>query len=341
MNRLHRINRKDVVKVFKKEKLLFIFISLLLVTQTVKLPSIEAANWPEIENSIVNNEVDESQNEDDNKIVDRYDYQAMENLGVNSHDLITVDTLETAIYKLMGEYGLSEYQVGIAYTNLENGEEVYINAEEQMIVASLYKVPMVAMFIDLIDQGILSWDSQLPYYEQYYQDGAGEITANPKKDYYSLEELAYQAIVYSDNTASFILYYYYINNFGSFRTALLDFVEYYDVPGFYYEDNYGSAYMMNLALIKIANDPKYLPLTNLMAQTDPKQLFSLFVNNMSTKYGQYENMLNDSGIFYNNNDQAVYTLIAMTRDAGYPDLFLAELNLLVNEWTFDTLVGQQ
>ena len=50
----------------------------------------------------------------------------------------------------------------------------------------MYKVPMVAMFIDLINQGYLTWDSELPYSEEYYQDGAGEITANPKQAYYRL-----------------------------------------------------------------------------------------------------------------------------------------------------------
>lgn len=314
----------------------------LFVFNQSPLVNVSANNWPEIAEKIVSssdkseNKTDETKTEsaakNSNATLERYDTQAMANLGVEAPNLDHYDSLSEAIYDLIDEYDLDYSQVAVAYTNLQTGENLYINEDEQMIVASLYKVPMVAMYIDLIDAGYLSWDSQLPYYDEYYQDGAGDITAGEKRDYYSLEELAYQAIVYSDNTASFILYYYYLNNYGNFRTALLDFVEYYDVDDIYYYDNYGSAYMMNEALVKIANDPKYEPLTDLMMQSYPKQLFSLFVNNMATKYGQYEGMLNDSGIYYGDGEP-VYTLVVMTRDSDYPEIFLGELNLIVNQWS--------
>lgn len=260
-----------------------------------------------------------------------YDYEAMENLGVESQDATKYDSLEEIVYELLADYGLDASQIGFAYTNLETGEELFINEDEQMIVASMYKVPMVAMYIDLIDQGYLSWDSQLTYSDKYYQDGAGDITANPKQAYYSLDDLAYQAIVYSDNTASLILYYYYVNNFGSFRNALLEFVDYYEVPEIFYYDNYGSAYIMNLSLQKVALDPSYQTVVDLMKETYPKQFFSLYVNNMATKYGRYENMLNDSGIYYEG-DEPIYTLLIMVRDNLDSELFISELNLRVNEW---------
>lgn len=260
-----------------------------------------------------------------------YDYTAMDNLNVEPLDVSPYQSLEDIIYDLLVEYDIDESQIGFAYTNLTTGEEVFINEDEQMIVASLYKVPLVAMYIDLIDQGILSWDSELPYKEEYFQEGAGDITANPDQDYYHLDELAYQAIVYSDNTASMILYYYYVNQFGSFREGLLDFVGYYDVPEIYYYDNYGSAYMMNLSLQKIATDATYDELVNMMMQTSPKQFFSLYVNSIATKYGRYENMLNDSGIFYLD-DQAMYTIIVLVKDEEAAELFISELGLRVNEW---------
>ena len=260
-----------------------------------------------------------------------YDYAAMDNLNVDPLDVNQYESLDDIIYDLLVEYGIAEDQIGFAYTDLITGEEVFINEDEQMIVASLYKVPMVAMYIDLIDQGILSWDSELPYIEEYFQDGAGDITANPDQDYYSLDELAYQAIVYSDNTASMILYYYYVNNFGSFREGLLDFVEYYDVPEIYYYDNCGSAYLMNRSLQKISTNSAYDELVNMMMQTTPKQFFSLYVNSIATKYGRYENMLNDSGIFYLDG-QPMYTVILMVKDEEGAELFISELGLRVNEW---------
>ena len=53
---------------------------------------------------------------------------------------------------------------------------------------------------------------------------------------------------------------------------------------------------------------------------------------MATKYGRYENMLNDSGIFYQD-DEPIYSLVVMVSDDLYADMFIAELNLRVNEWT--------
>lgn len=284
----------------------------------------------ELSNSLIRSTQDSSISQDESTS-DIYDYTAMENLNIQPLDVSQYQSLEEIVYELMGQYGLDESQIGFAYTNLESGEEVFINEHEQMIVASMYKVPMVAMYIDLINQGTLTWESELPYIEEYFQDGAGEITANPKQDYYRLDDLAYQAIVYSDNTASMILYYYYVNNFGSFRDGLLNFVDFYEVPEIYYYDNYGSAYIMNLSLQKIALDSTYDTLTDLMMQTSPKQFFSLFVNPIATKYGRYENMLNDSGIFYDS-DQPMYTILVMVRDDEGAELFISELGLRVNEW---------
>ncbi|MBG9978024.1 serine hydrolase [Ruoffia tabacinasalis] len=315
------------MKIKNKLNIILWLMSALLMTQ-ITLPMIQAEE-------AVSSDVSESEateEKDESEESDIYDYEAMENLDMEPLAYSEYESLEDIVYELLAKYGLDASQIGLAYTNLQTDEAYYLNEDEQFIVASMYKVPMVAMFIDLINQGYLTWDSELPYSEEYYQDGAGEITANPKQAYYRLEDLAYQAIVYSDNTASLILYYYYVNNFGSFRTGLLDFVDFYEVPEVYYSDNYGSAYMMNLSLQKIATDDTYVHVRELMMQSSPKQLFSLFVNDMATKYGRYENMLNDSGIFYQD-DEPIYTLVVMVSDDLYADMFIAELNLRVNEWT--------
>lgn len=307
---------------------LIMMIALLIVQTT--LPIINAE---ETSNSVTSeSSQEESMTEETSQETEIYDYQTMENLDMVPLEYSEYESLEEIVYELMAKYSLDVSQVGLAYTNLHTEESFYLNEDEQMIVASMYKVPMVAMFIDLINQGYLTWDSELPYSEEYYQDGAGEITANPKQAYYRLDDLAYQAIVYSDNTASLILYYYYVNNYGSFRTGFQDFVDYYDVPEVYFYDNYGSAHMMNLSLQKIAQDDTYAVVQDLMMETSPKQFFSLFVNDMATKYGRYENMLNDSGIFYQDGEP-IYSLVVMVRDDLYADMFIAELNLRVNEWT--------
>lgn len=309
-------------------KIGIIFLTIILLGQGI-LPGTTA--FAESSQVVSESEQEENAKDESTNNETVYDYDAMDNLGMEANVYSDYASLEDVVYDLLADYGLDASQVGIAYTNLQTEEALYINEDEQMIVASMYKAPMVAMYIDLINQGYLSWDSELPYSEEYFQDGAGDITAEPKRAYYTLDELAYQAIVYSDNTASLILYYYYVNNFGSFRTGLMDFVGYYDVPEIFYYDNYGSAYMMNLSLQKIATDDTYQVVSDLMMETSPKQLFSLFVNDMATKYGRYENMLNDSGIFYSEG-QPVYTLVVMVRDNVDTDMFIAELNLRVNEW---------
>ena len=52
---------------------------------------------------------------------------------------------------------------------------------------------------------------------------------------------------------------------------------------------------------------------------------------MATKYGQYNNVYHDTGIYYENG-QPVYTLVLMTIDVGMVDTFMGELNLRINEW---------
>lgn len=239
--------------------------------------------------------------------------------------------VESLISQVMADYQVNSNNIGLAFYDFNNDKHFYINPHTQMVAASTVKVPIVALYLDLINQGVLTLDSPINFSEDYLENGAGEVTNNPMQGSYSLETLIYNAIVYSDNSAWYALMANY-SKFGSYKDAILDFINFYQVPNSYYQDNYASAYMAEQWLIKIAENPDYAYLISLMEQTDPRQLFTAYIpHGMANKYGRLEQFVHDTGIYYENG-KPQYALVIYTHDLSAPDQFIELLNLRVNEW---------
>ncbi len=99
--------------------------------------------------------------------------------------LITVgeeDTWEELVYRLLDKYEADEENVGIGYYNSRTGEEHYINADEYIVSASMFKVPLNMILADRVSSGEMEMDTDIygmPY--RWYQN---------------------RSIVYSDNERS-------------------------------------------------------------------------------------------------------------------------------------------
>lgn len=241
-------------------------------------------------------------------------------------------SIDEVIQDLIREYEFPSDQLGIMYSNFVTNENFELNPDWTIHAASTNKVGSAAMFIDLIDSGELSWESEIPFSEAYYEEGAGDITNNPFESSYSLEDLIYNSIVFSDNTAWNTLINYYSNNYGSFQHELIEKSGISQVSDEIYNLNYGSPRSLNEILKQVATNPKYEKLVAYMGMAQPNIRFRLHIDEgMATKYGQYGEGYHDTGIYFENGEP-VYTLVLMSRGLGMIDSFMGDLNLRVNEW---------
>ena len=264
---------------------------------------------------------------------DIYQTDLMDENGIEPLDLDAYKNMADGIDQTLTEFNVNSSEISLAYYNFHNEEHYYLNENELFTAASITKVPLSALYIDLINSGEYQLDSELDYSEALFEAGAGNITNGPLENSYRIEELITEAITHSDNTAMNILKAEYDKEFGNFREDILTFAGIDEKPEDFLNNNLSSAYITEQVLIKIAQDESYSDLINLMFETSPAQLFTSYVNNemMANKFGRYEQAVNDSGIYYENN-QPQYALVVLSDNINQADQFLEVMNLRVNQW---------
>ena len=275
----------------------------------------------------------ESSSESELTFDDIYQTDLMEENGIEPLDLDAYENMADVIDQTLTEFNVNSSEISLAYYNFHNEEHYYLNENELFTAASITKVPLSALYIDLINSGEYQLDSELDYSEALFEAGAGNITNGPLESSYTIEELITEAITHSDNTAMNILKAEYDKEFGNFREDILTFAGIDEKPEDFLNSNLSSAYITEQVLIKIVQDESYSDLINLMFETSPSQLFTSYVNNemMANKFGRYEQAVNDSGIYYENN-QPQYALVVLSDNINQADQFLEVMNLRVNQW---------
>lgn len=275
----------------------------------------------------------ESSSESELTFDDIYQTDLMDENGIEPLDLDAYKNMADVIDQTLTEFNVNSSEISLAYYNFHNEEHYYLNENELFTAASITKVPLSALYIELINSGEYQLDSELDYSEALFEAGAGNITNGPLENSYRIEELITEAITHSDNTAMNILKAEYDKEFGNFREDILTFAGIDEKPEDFLNNNLSSAYITEQVLIKIAQDESYSDLINLMFETSPAQLFTSYVNNemMANKFGRYEQAVNDSGIYYENN-QPQYALVVLSDNINQADQFLEVMNLRVNQW---------
>ncbi|WP_373782252.1 serine hydrolase, partial [Jeotgalibaca porci] len=80
-----------------------------------------------------------------------------------SQEVAEKEALEDILLAVMDEYGVTPDQIAISYYNFQEKETYALNEDWVMNAASTTKVATAMLFSDLIWQGVLDWDSELPY----------------------------------------------------------------------------------------------------------------------------------------------------------------------------------
>lgn len=241
-------------------------------------------------------------------------------------------SLEEIVWNEINTYGYDSDYLSISIYDFETGEEFHLNADIPSHGASTNKVGTAVLYADLINQGYLSWDSHLPFTEAWHEEGGGEITNGVFQESYAIYDLVYQSLFYSDNTAWNTLINNYYSMYGDFQSDLIALSGLSFADASIYNLNFATSRMLNEILIRVASNPEYQPIVDIMLDAQAGLYLKMYVEEgMAAKYGQYEDGNHDTGIYYDNGEPA-YTIAVMSRHLGYIDYFLGDLNLHVKEF---------
>lgn len=253
----------------------------------------------------------------------------------NEYDIELGGTVAETIDNVLASFDLGANQVAIAYYDFRDDEHYYLNADQAMYAASTTKVAIAALYADLIGNGMMDWDSELPYYDGYYESGEGAVTNGEKADVYPVEELIVEMLIHSDNTATNVLALYYIENFSgefeNYRHAVAGLSGLGNLPDVVYTENYATARMLEQTLIHVANDNAYsFIIETMLAAQDGFRLKEHVSDGMAAKYGSSEQWNHDMGIYYEDG-VPVYAIVVMTEGVVEADEFMGTLNFYLNK----------
>jgi len=267
-----------------------------------------------------------------------YNLDLMQASGIELIDTSQYASIDELIEATMAEFGVDESQISLEFINYQTGESYTVNENNFQTAASTIKLPLSVIYVDAIDEGTIDWDTEVTYTYADYEEGDGTITAavasGTGQAAYTIEDLIANALMYSDNTATNMLIRYYNELYGSetYKTSIASSVDV-AIDEAFYSDNIASAELLSAYYDLLATDGAYQPLVDYLLNNSPDRLFTTYVNSslMANKYGNYGTALNDGGIYYEN-DEAQYSLVALTDGLTDGTGFLENLNLRVNQY---------
>ena len=191
--------------------------------------------------------------------------------------------LEGAVTDYMAGHGLNESNFSMGFYNTVTGESWFYNPDTFFAAGSMYKLPLVMMYEDMLADGTRS--------------------PSDRVDGYTIMEAMEKAIVNSDNTAAGALEEGLRMSWVAYRqkAAAYSDVDLSALPQSYYYDNTLSPRIMIGTLQHLyAHSDRYNDLIYWMTQANPGHYFQLNPSDyiIAQKYGQYAHCDSTCGIIY-------------------------------------------
>lgn len=138
-------------------------------------------------------------------------------MSINSID----DEIKKEIEELENYYNMDNSNFSFYYQDINTGFSVSYNASQPIFGASVLKAPFIIYIYKLASEGKINLDEELEYTANYIRGGTGIMKDQKVGGKYSIRDLCYNSIVYSDNVAySMLADKYKINNSKSFWNKL-------------------------------------------------------------------------------------------------------------------------
>lgn len=224
-------------------------------------------------------------------------------------------SLEAAVAEYLEQGDLGGKNIAISYYNTVTGESYAHNADQYMVAASTYKLPLNMYFYEMENAGEINPDEIFP-------------TAG-----IPLTDIHRQSIVYSNNEISEAMILYF-GRYQAYREAMQEYVGAETVdPVFYTGEYYTADMMMSVLKHLYDNSTDFEALIAHMKEARPGEFFKAGVKDyeVAHKYGVLPSVVNDVGIIYT---PQPFLLAVFTEDT-YGDIItseLAELFTTYNLW---------
>lgn len=233
-------------------------------------------------------------------------------------------SLDAILKDYMKKRGLTS-QIAVSYHSFTTGETVFVNGDQWMTAGSTYKLPLNMYYYEQENAGKISQNDLLEYRAESFEEG-GPIGDNKKPgDKISVGDLQYYSIVYSDNTASRILYDG-LGGWGAYRNAIKKYSSIsYDTP--FYSNNITVHYMNDLLIYLYDHLSSFPELSQRLYGVAPGDCLKKYVYvPIMQKDGMYQAAYNAVGLVMADKPYAaaVYTSLA---DAGRN--VIGEVNLIL------------
>ena len=209
------------------------------------------------------------------------------------------------------ENGIDHEKVAYCITDLEHNIKYSMNEKDELIAASIYKLPLAMLYYDKVNEGEYTLDSTFTY-SGYMHEDAGVISS----DYgigsqVPLSDLLNDLIIYSDNDAGHILY----ENLGGWKEYKEAMTKYTDTisENYYTMDNVTTANTMNDVVTYLYDHKEdYKGLIKNMEEAEPGEYLDRDTQlSMPQKYGMYDSALNSVGFVECNTSYSIVVLTSL------------------------------
>ena len=198
-------------------------------------------------------------------------------------------TWDQVVEEFLQSWGTEEKKVGIGYYNTVTGEEHYVNPDQYMVSASMYKVPLNMVFLDRVSSGEMDWDTTISGYPY--------------------EQALEQTIVHSDNNIAVNMVRWVLGNgrWQEGRRALAPYcgLDPETVDYKFLENNFSTPRQMISCLrLLYENQDRFPRIIETMQRAEPTEYFKRRERrfNIAHKYGflqeEYHLYMNDCGIAF-------------------------------------------
>lgn len=234
-------------------------------------------------------------------------------------------SLDAIIQDYMAKKGV-ENEIAISYHNFVSGEEYFFNGDQYMVAASTYKLPLNMHYYELRNAGAVKGSDELEFRDYSFEAG-GPVgdTLYEIGDKISIDILQYYSILYSDNTASRILFDG-LGGWTNYRNAIRKFssVSY---ENEFYENKFKVRYMNDVLQYLYQHASSFEELLYRLqvigAKSDMQRLIPAPV---AMKDGNYGLARNAAGIIYADKPYAAAIYCAV---GEYGNTMISEINYLL------------
>lgn len=253
-------------------------------------------------------------------------YQSKSTVGLSTavEPITTKESLVKAIQAYFDETNLDMHDVSISIRSVDGSFDYGFQADQSRIAASVYKFPLAVIWYERINDNRISLSDTLTYSQGMYEEGG------PIGDTYEygaqipLEELLYDMIVYSDNTAGHILFES-LGGWNDFVSIAADYSSH-SLPQECYEgENLMTAnFMADVASYVYSNKENFAPLISFLKQSMPENYLNLTIQcDAAQKYGSYGSSTNVVGFVEAKNP---YVISIFTEYGEYGEQVIGDIN---------------